>query len=481
MINNQEKKQQHYSTKIQKNVIEKGLTEDIIRLISKKRNEPEFLLNFRLKAYKAWKKMKNSKWEKIKFSEIEYNDITYYSAADLEKDEIKLNTFGEFGIPLEEFKRQDKVATDAIWDSSSVWTTYRNDLDNLGILFCSLSEGIQKYPEKVKKYLGKIVPIGDNYFSTLNSAVFTDGSFCYVPKNVDCPLLLQTYFRMYEENVGQFERTLIVVEDNSYIQYSEGCSAPRYNNNQFHAAVVEIVALDNASVEYATLQNWYIGSKWGQGGIYNFVTKRGLCAGINSKIRWVQVEAGAAITWKYPSCLLVGDNSVGEFYSVSLARFFQQADTGSKMLHIGKNTRSRIIAKGISAGQSKNSYRGSVFITKKASGSRNYSECDSLFYSVDSNNKSENKITNINHSMPNANTFPYISVQNSTSIVEHEASTSYMTDEQIFYFQQRGLPTEVALRLIVSRFGEEVYENMHREFEVESEFLINWKLRGLEQ
>ena len=474
MINNKQET-------LNKQIVENGLTEDIIRLISEKRKEPEFLLKFRLKAYNAWKKMKSPKWEKAKFSEINYDDITYYSTADLEKDEVKLNTFGEFGIPLEELKRQEKVATDAIWDSSSVWTTYKNDLDNLGIIFCSFSEGIQKYPEKVKKYLGKVVPTGDNYFSTLNSAVFTDGSFCYVPKNVDCPLLLQTYFRMYEENVGQFERTLIVVEENSYIQYSEGCSAPRYSNNQFHAAVVEIIALDNASVEYATLQNWYIGSKWGQGGIYNFVTKRGLCAGINSKIRWVQVETGSAITWKYPSCILVGENSIGEFYSVSLARFFQQADTGSKMFHIGKNTRSRIISKGISAGQSKNSYRGSVIISKKASGSRNYSECDSLFYSVETDSKSTNHSLKNNKSVPNANTFPYICVQNSTSIVEHEASTSYMTDEQIFYFQQRGIPTDVALRLIVSRFGEEVYDNMHREFGTESDFLINWKLQGKEQ
>lgn len=478
MKNNKNKKKQVQYNLINNDIIKKGLNENIIKLISDKRNEPEFLLEFRLKAYRVWKKMKSSKWEKTKFSEINYNDITYYSVADLKKDDIKLNTFGEFGIPLEEVKRQEKVATDAIWDSSSVWTTYRKDLNDLGIIFCSLSEGIEKYSEKIKQYLGKIVPIGDNYFSTLNSAVFTDGSFCYVPKNIDCPLLLQTYFRMYEENVGQFERTLIVVEDNSYIQYSEGCSAPRYSNNQFHAAVVEIIALDNASVEYATLQNWYIGSKWGQGGIYNFVTKRGLCAGINSKIRWVQVETGSAITWKYPSCILVGENSVGEFYSVSLTRFFQQADTGSKMLHIGKKSRSRIIAKGISAGQAKNSYRGSVIIAKKASGSRNYSECDSLFYAGDLTTK---KFSKINKSIPNANTFPYISVQNSTSIVEHEASTSYMTDEQIFYFKQRGIPTDVALQLIVSRFGEEVYDNMHREFGVESDFLINWKLQGIEQ
>jgi len=463
---------------IEKKIIEKGLTEEVIKLISKKRNEPDFLLKYRLKAYRKWKRLQNTAWTEVNYPQINYQDITYYSPPNLKQDPLN---FEEVGIPVIEQERLERTATDAVSDSSSIWTTYKKDLDELGILFCSISDGIQKYPEKVKEHLGKVVSIGDNYFSTLNSAVFTDGSFCYVPDNVDCPLLLETYFKINQMNVGQFERTLIVVKNNSKIRYREGCSSPQQSKSQLHAAVVEIVAYNNSTVEYSTLQNWDLGSKWGQGGIYNFVTKRGLCAGINSKISWIQVETGSTITWKYPSCILVGENSVGEFYSVTLSRFFQQTDTGSKMYHIGKNTRSRIISKGISAGQSKSSYRGSVSIIKKAFGSQNYSECDSFFYTIQSSAtcapipKSFDLYFPAN---PGANTFPYISVQNSTSKVEHEASTSYMSEEQLFYFQQRNIPSALALKMIVSKFGQEVYKKMHMEFEAESEYLILYKLDG---
>jgi len=459
-----------FSTNIEKDIIEKGLNEDVIRLISKKKNEPKFLLQFRLKAYKKWKEMKCPEWAQLKFPEINYQDIIYYSAPKIKKklnslDEVDpqlLETFEKLGISLTEQKRLSNVAVDAIFDSVSIATTFKEELAEYGVIFSSISEAVKDYPELIEKYLGSVVPIGDNYFSALNSAVFTDGSFCYIPKDVICPLELSTYFRINDEKSGQFERTLIVAEKNSKVSYLEGCTAPQYDTNQLHAAVVELIALENADIKYSTVQNWYAGNDLGLGGVYNFVTKRGLCAGSNSKISWTQVETGSNITWKYPSCLLVGDKTKGEFYSVALTNNYQQADTGSKMIHVGKNTRSRIVSKGISAGKSKNTYRGSVSISNKAIGARNYSQCDSLLIGNSSN----------------ANTFPFISVQNPTARIEHEASTSKIGEEQIFYFLQRGISIEKAIELMISGFCRDVFTELPLEFAAEADRLLTLKLEG---
>ena len=459
-----------FSTNIEKDIIDKGLNENVVRLISQKKNEPEFLLDFRLKAFKKWEKMECPSWAQLKFSEINYQDIIYYSAPKVKKklkslDEVDpelLETFEKLGISLTEQKRLTNVAVDAIFDSVSIATTFKEELAEYGVIFSSISEAIHDYPDLIKKYLGTVVPIGDNYFAALNSAVFTDGSFCYIPEDVKCPLELSTYFRINDQNSGQFERTLIVAEKNSQVSYLEGCTAPQYDTNQLHAAIVELVALENADIKYSTVQNWYAGNDLGQGGVYNFVTKRGLCAGANSKISWTQVETGSNITWKYPSCLLVGENSSGEFYSVALTNNYQQADTGSKMIHVGKNTRSRIVSKGISAGKSKNTYRGLVNIGNKAIGARNYSQCDSLLIGNTSN----------------ANTFPFISVQNSTAKIEHEASTSKIGEEQIFYFLQRGISIEKAIELMISGFCREVFTELPLEFAAEADRLLTLKLEG---
>jgi Fe-S cluster assembly protein SufB len=439
-------------------------------LISKKKKEPDFLLKFRLKAYKKWREMSEPEWAHLKFPQINYQDIIYYSAPKVkqklkdlnEVDPELLKTFEKLGISLTEQKRLTNVAVDAVFDSVSIATTFKEELSEYGIIFSSISEAVNEYGDLIEKYLGSVVPIGDNYFSALNSAVFTDGSFCYIPKDVICPLDLSTYFRINDENSGQFERTLIISEPNSQVNYLEGCTAPQYDTNQLHAAIVELVALENATIKYSTVQNWYAGNEYGSGGIYNFVTKRGLCAGSNSKISWTQVETGSSITWKYPSCLLVGDNSQGEFYSVALTNNYQQADTGTKMIHIGKNSKSRIISKGISAGKSKNSYRGLVTINNKALGARNYSQCDSLLIG----------------NLSNANTFPVISVQNSTTKIEHEASTSKIGEEQIFYFLQRGICLEEAVELMISGFCREVFTELPLEFAAEADKLLTLKLEG---
>jgi len=459
-----------FSTNIEKDIIEKGLNEQTIRLISKKKAEPEFLLKFRLKAYKKWKDMQEPTWAYLKFPQINYQDIIYYSAPKAQKklkslddvDPELLDTFEKLGISLTEQKRLTNVAVDAVFDSVSIATTFQEELNEFGVIFSSMSEAIHDYPDLIEKYLGSVVPIGDNYFSALNSAVFTDGSFCYIPKNVTCPLDLSTYFRINDAKSGQFERTLIISEKNSKVNYLEGCTAPQYDTNQLHAAIVELIALEDANIKYSTVQNWYAGNEVGAGGIYNFVTKRGLCAGKNSKISWTQVETGSAITWKYPSCLLIGENSQGEFYSVALTNNYQQADTGTKMIHIGKNTRSRVISKGISAGKSKNSYRGLININNKALGARNYSQCDSLLIGNTSN----------------ANTFPFISVQNSTTKIEHEASTSKIGEEQIFYFLQRGICLEKAVELMISGFCREVFTELPLEFAAEADRLLTLKLEG---
>ena len=459
-----------FSTKVNKETINKGLNENIISLISKKKKEPEFMLKFRLKAFRIWKQFTVPNWAQLKIPEIEYQNIVYYSAPKLKTkinslDDVDpeiLKTFEKLGISLTEQKRLTNVAVDAVFDSVSVGTTYQKELKEQGIIFCSFSEAIQEYPNLIEKYLGSVVPIGDNYFSALNAAVFTDGSFCFIPKNVKCPLDLSTYFRINDQQSGQFERTLIIAEENSKVSYLEGCTAPQYDKNQLHAAVVELVALNNAEIKYSTVQNWYSGDASGKGGIYNFVTKRGLCAGVNSKISWTQVETGSAITWKYPSCVLLGNNSNGEFYSVALTNHFQQADTGSKMIHIGLNTKSRIVSKGISTGNSKNSYRGLVNINRKANNSRNYSQCDSLLIGTKSN----------------ANTFPFISVHNSTSKIEHEASTSKIGEDQIFYFLQRGISVEDAVGLMISGFCKEVFTELPLEFAAEADRLLTLKLEG---
>lgn len=459
-----------FSTNIEKDIIEKGLNEETVRLISKKKKEPEFLLKFRLKAFKKWKQMSEPEWAYLKFPEINYQDIIYYSAPKSQKklkdlsevDPELLKTFDKLGISLNEQKRLANVAVDAVFDSVSIGTTFQEELSKAGVIFASISEAVHDYPDLIEKYLGSVVPIGDNYFSALNSAVFTDGSFCYIPQDTICPLDLSTYFRINDQKSGQFERTLIVSEKNSQVNYLEGCTAPQYDTNQLHAAVVELVALENANIKYSTVQNWYSGDEVGNGGVYNFVTKRGLCAGANSKISWTQVETGSSITWKYPSCVLVGNNSQGEFYSVALTNNYQQADTGTKMTHIGKNTRSRIISKGISAGKSKNSYRGLVSVMNKALGARNYSQCDSLLIG----------------NLSNANTFPFISVQNSTSKIEHEASTSKIGEEQIFYFLQRGIGLEKAVELMISGFCREIFTELPLEFAAEADKLLTLKLEG---
>ncbi|MER3491151.1 MAG: Fe-S cluster assembly protein SufB [Mastigocladus sp. ERB_26_2] len=459
-----------FVTNIEADTIPRGLNEDIIRMISAKKNEPEFMLEFRLRAYRQWQKMTETTWSSVKYPPIDYQNIIYYSAPKQqakkksleEVDPTLLETFEKLGIPLSEQKRLANVAVDAIFDSVSVATTFKEKLAKEGVIFCSISEALQEHPELVKKYLGSVVPIADNYFAALNSAVFSDGSFVYIPKGVKCPMELSTYFRINNGETGQFERTLIVAEEDSYVSYLEGCTAPMYDSNQLHAAVVELVALDNAEIKYSTVQNWYAGDEKGRGGIYNFVTKRGLCQGVNSKISWTQVETGSAITWKYPSCVLVGDNSVGEFYSVALTNNMQQADTGTKMIHIGKNTRSTIISKGISAGNSSNSYRGLVKINPKAEGARNYSQCDSMLIGDNAH----------------ANTFPYIQVQNNTGKVEHEASTSKIGEDQLFYFAQRGISTEDALKMMISGFCKDVFNNLPMEFAVEADKLLSLKLEG---
>lgn len=459
-----------FKTQVEVEEFPKGLNEDVIRMISARKSEPEFLLEFRLRSYKYWLTMTAPEWACLNYNAINYQDILYYSAPKTIKklnslDDVDpdiLLTFEKLGIPLTEQKRLANVAVDAIFDSVSVGTTFREELIKVGVIFCPISEAVKHYSDLVQKYLGTVVPIGDNYFAALNSAVFSEGSFCYIPQNVICPLDLSTYFRINNEESGQFERTLIIADSYSKVTYLEGCTAPKFDTNQLHAAIVELIALDSAEIRYSTVQNWYAGDQFGVGGIYNFVTKRGLCAGPSSKISWTQVETGSSITWKYPSCLLVGDNSIGEFYSVALTNNYQQADTGTKMIHVGKSTRSRIISKGISAGNSKNTYRGQVKILLKATQSVNYSQCDSMLIG----GKSQ------------ANTYPYIQVNNSTSKVEHEASTSKIEEEQLFYFLQRGIDLESAIGLLVSGFCKEVFNELPMEFALEADRLLNLKLEG---
>lgn len=459
-----------FHTNIDSENFPKGLNQEIVQLISERKKEPEYLMNFRFKAYKKWQKMKEPNWSHLQYTKINYDDIIYYSEPKYKKqlnslDEVDpeiLKTFEKLGISLNEQKRLSNVAVDAVFDSVSITTTFKKELSEVGVIFCSMTEAIQKYPQLVKKYLGSVVPIGDNYFAALNSAVFSDGSFCYIPPNTHCPLELSTYFRINNKESGQFERTLIIADENSYVSYLEGCTAPQFSSNQLHAAVVELIALKNATIKYSTVQNWYSGDTEGNGGIYNFVTKRGLCLGKNSKILWTQVETGSAITWKYPSCILAGDNSIGEFSSIALTNNYQQADTGSKMIHIGKNTRSTILSKGISSGHSVNSYRGLVKVGPKAQYARNHSQCDSLLMG----NKSK------------ANTFPYIQVQHSSARIEHEASTSKIGEEQIFYFLQRGINIEEAISLMISGFCKEVLNELPMEFAMEADRLLNLKLEG---
>nr|YP_009257523.1 putative ABC transporter [Coeloseira compressa]ANH09606.1 putative ABC transporter [Coeloseira compressa] len=459
-----------FQTDISSESFPKGLNTEIIKLISKNKKEPSYLTSFRLKAYSRWLKMTEPKWANIKYKTINYNNLIYYSKPKYQKKLNSLNevdpniieTFDKLGIPLNEQKRLTNVAVDAVFDSVSVATTFKKELAEQGIIFCSITEAINKYPELIKKYLSSVVPIGDNYFAALNSAVFSDGSFCYIPPNTHCPLELSTYFRINNKEAGQFERTLIIADKNSYVSYLEGCTAPQFSTNQLHAAIVELVALENATIKYSTVQNWYSGNQNGEGGIYNFVTKRGICIGKNSKILWTQVETGSAITWKYPSCILVGNNSIGEFSSIALTNNYQQADTGSKMIHIGKNTSSRILSKGISAGYSINNYRGLVKVGPQAKNAINYSQCDSLLLG----NKSK------------ANTFPYIQIQNKTAKIEHEASTSKIGEEQIFYCLQRGIQLEEAVFLMISGFCKEVLNELPMEFAMEADRLLNLKLEG---
>ena len=459
-----------FVTDIDADAAPRGLNEDIIRLISTKKNEPVWMLQWRLKAFRYWLTMKEPTWPNVKYPPIDYQQIIYYSAPKQkvgpksldEVDPELLKTYQKLGISLAEQGRLTGVAVDAVFDSVSVATTFKEKLNELGIIFCSFSEAVREHPDLVKKYLGSVVPYTDNFFATLNSAVFSDGSFCYIPKGVRCPMELSTYFRINAAETGQFERTLIVAEEGAYVSYLEGCTAPMRDTNQLHAAVVELIALDNAQVKYSTVQNWYPGDKDGKGGIYNFVTKRGKCAGINSKISWTQVETGSAITWKYPGVLLQGDNSVGEFYSVAVTTNWQQADTGTKMIHIGKNTKSTIVSKGISAGHGNNSYRGLVSVKKNASHARNFSQCDSLLLG----------------DKCGAHTFPYIEVRNTTSKVEHEASTSKIGEDQIFYCKQRGLSTEDAVNLIVNGFCKEVFRELPMEFAVEAQKLLGVSLEG---
>jgi Fe-S cluster assembly protein SufB len=447
------------------------LSEDTIRLISRRKNEPEWLTDWRLKAFRHWQTMQEPTWPKVHHEKINYQDIVYYSAPGKKGDGPKsleevdpklLETYEKLGIPLRERGRLAGVAVDAVFDSVSVGTTFKKQLAEKGVIFCSFSEAVQEHPDLVRKYLGLVVPYTDNFFATLNSAVFTDGSFCYIPKGVRCPMELSTYFRINAANTGQFERTLIIADEGAHVSYLEGCTAPMRDENQLHAAVVELIALDNAEIKYSTVQNWYPGDENGKGGIYNFVTKRGLCRGRNSKISWTQVETGSAITWKYPSCILQGDNSVGEFYSVAVTNNYQQADTGTKMVHIGKNTRSTIVSKGISAGHGQNSYRGLVKIQKSAANARNFSQCDSMLIG----------------SKCGAHTFPYIEVKNTSASVEHEASTSKIGEDQIFYCNQRGLATQDAVNLIVNGFCKEVFKELPMEFAVEAQKLLGVSLEG---
>nr|YP_010337517.1 cysteine desulfurase activator complex subunit SufB [Dixoniella grisea]UNJ17102.1 cysteine desulfurase activator complex subunit SufB [Dixoniella grisea] len=459
-----------FASNIESEYFPKGLNKTIIESISKKKDEPDFMLKFRIKAYKKWIKMPVPSWAYLKYPSINYNDILYYSVPKLKKqlndlDEVDpelLDTFNKLGIPIQEQKRIANVAIDAVFDSVSVVTTFKKELLKVGIIFCSISEAVKLYPNLINKYLAKIVPIGDNYFAALNSAVFSDGSFCYIPKNIRSPLELSTYFRINNQDSGQFERTLIIASENSYVSYLEGCTAPQYDTNQLHAAVVELIAFKNAEIKYSTVQNWYSGDKEGKGGIYNFVTKRGLCTGDNAKISWTQIETGSAITWKYPSCILIGRQSIGEFYSVAVTNNYQQADTGTKMIHIGEDTKSRIVSKGISSGHSINTYRGLVKISPKAFHSQNYSQCDSLLIGKCSQ----------------ANTFPYIQVKNPTAIIEHEASTSKIGEDQIFYFLQRGIAAEQAIALMIGGFCKEIFSELPMEFAVEADKLLNLKLEG---
>jgi Fe-S cluster assembly protein SufB len=459
-----------FTSNIETDKLPKGLSEDVVRAISAKKNEPEWLTEWRLKAYRQFLEMTEPKWPNVDYPPVDLQDIIYYAAPKKKKkldslDEVDpelLDTFNKLGIPLEEQKMLAGVAVDAVIDSVSVKTTYKEKLAELGIIFCSFSEAVQEHPELVKKYIGSVVPANDNYFAALNSAVFSDGSFVYLPKGVKCPMELSTYFRINERDTGQFERTLIVAEEGSQVSYLEGCTAPMRDENQLHAAVVELVAMDDATIKYSTVQNWYPGDKDGKGGIYNFVTKRGLCKGVNSKITWTQVETGSAVTWKYPSCVLLGDNSVGEFYSVAVTNNKQQADTGTKMTHLGKNTRSTIISKGISAGYSHNSYRGLVKIGKKAENAHNFSVCDSLLMG----------------DKCGAHTFPYLEVQNNTAKVEHEATTSKIGEDQLFYLMQRGLSEENAVNTIVNGFAKEVFNELPMEFAVEAQKLLAISLEG---
>jgi Fe-S cluster assembly protein SufB len=461
-----------FVTDIEADAVPRGLNEDIVRLISAKKNEPEFMLEWRLRSYRYWSQLEKSqaepKWANIHYGPIDYQDIVYYSAPKAklnslnEVDPEVLATFEKLGIPLGEQERLAGVAVDAVFDSVSVATTFKEKLAELGIIFCSFSEAVQNHPELVQKYLGSVVPYTDNFFASLNSAVFSDGSFCYIPKGVRCPMELSTYFRINAAETGQFERTLIIADEGSYVSYLEGCTAPMRDSNQLHAAVVELIAHDNATIKYSTIQNWYPGDKEGKGGIYNFVTKRGKCLGRNSHISWTQVETGAAITWKYPSCILMGDNSVGEFYSVAVTNNYQQADTGTKMIHLGKNTRSTIVSKGISAGRGQNTYRGMVKILKSASGARNYTQCDSLLIG----------------DKCGAHTFPYIEIKNSTARMEHEASTSKIGDDQIFYCKQRGISAEDAISMIVNGFCKKVFRELPMEFAVEAQKLLGVSLEG---
>lgn len=459
-----------FVTDIETEVVPKGLNEAVIRLISKKKEEPEWLLEFRLAAYQHWLTLEEPTWANVTYPKIDFQDIIYFAQPKPKKQLASLDevdpelrrTFEKLGVPLHEQKLMTGVAVDVIFDSVSVTTTYKAKLAEIGIIFCSFSEAVREHPALIKQYLGSVVPASDNYYASLNSAVFTDGSFCYIPKGTKCPMDLSTYFRINTEGSGQFERTLIIAEEGSSVCYLEGCTAPQFDTNQLHAAVVELIALDNADIKYSTVQNWYAGDENGVGGIFNFVTKRGLCKGINSKISWTQVETGSAITWKYPSCVLLGDNSVGEFYSVALTNHLQQADTGTKMIHVGKNTKSKIIAKGISAGRSNNSYRGLVKMGSRATGARNYSQCDSMLIG----------------DQCIANTFPTIEVLNTTAKVEHEASTSKIGEDQMFFFAQRGIGSEEAISMIINGFCKDVFVHLPMEFAVEATKLLGLKLEG---
>ena len=459
-----------FTTEIETEKIPKGLNEDVIRLISAKKNEPDFLLKFRLRAYEQWLKMKEPDWSGLTYSKVDYQDIVYYAAPkqDIKKkslDEVDpklLETFEKLGIPLSEQKRLSNVAVDAVFDSVSIATTYKEKLAEHGVIFCSISEAIIERPDLIEKYMGTVVPINDNFFAALNSAVFSDGSFVYIPKGVECPMELSSYFRINSGDTGQFERTLIIAEESSSVSYLEGCTAPMFDTNTLHAAVVELVTLDDATIKYSTVQNWYAGNEKGVGGIYNFVTKRGECRGKRSKISWSQVETGSAVTWKYPSCVLQGDNSIGEFYSIALTNNFQKADTGTKMIHIGKNTKSKIVSKGISAGQSKNSYRGLVSIGPNAEGSRNYSQCDSMLIG----------------DKASANTYPYIQSKQPQSNIEHEASTCRISEDQLFYLQSRGIDFEESVSMLISGFCSDVFNELPMEFASEADKLLALKLEG---